>query len=134
MRLRWIYRIMFLTLTAVTTGWIFVAANVRVPELVTAVQSTLWGPVNSAQLVYYDPLPSGARDEDSGERPSVVVGTALAADHLEDGAGADASGKKPVRMIRDRYPSYSSVAVHSSRNEVVLTDENLSMFWSTTDW
>ena len=52
MRLRWIYRIMFLTLTAVTTGWIFVAANVRAPELVTAVQSVLWGPVNSAQLVY----------------------------------------------------------------------------------
>ena len=125
MRVRWIYRVMFLTLMAVTTGWILVAANVRAPELVTAVQSTLWGPVNSAQLVYYDPLPAGAMDEDRCEGPPALVGTALAADHLEDGAGADASGKKPVRMIRDRYPSYSSVAVHSSRNEVVLTDENL---------
>src|SRR5262245_4543331 len=116
MRLRWIYRIMFLTLTAVTTGWIFVTANVRVPELVTAVRSALWGPVNSAQLVYYDPLPAGTMDEERCEGP-VGVGTALAADSLENGADADASGKKPVRMIRDRYPSYSSVAVDSSKNE-----------------
>ena len=55
MRLRWIYRVTFLTLMAMTAGWILVAANVRVPKLVTAVQSALWGPVNSAQLVYYDP-------------------------------------------------------------------------------
>src|SRR5262249_6737581 len=123
MRLRWIYRVLFLTLMAVTTGWIFVAANLRAPELVTAVQSTLWGPVNSAQLVYYDPLPAGAMDEDRCEGPPVVVGTALAADHLEDGAGADASGQKPVRMIRHLSPSYSFAAVPSRRNELVLTDE-----------
>ena len=30
-----------------------------------------------------------------------------------------------MRMIRDRYASYSSVAVDPSNNEVVLTDENL---------
>src|SRR5262245_30326149 len=125
MRVRWIYLVMFLTLMAVTAGWICARANVRTPVLVTAVQSALWGPVNSAQLVYYDPLPAGAMDEERCEGPPVGVGTALAADPLENGADADASGKKPVRMIRDRYPSYSSVAVDSSRNEVVLTDENL---------
>jgi DNA-binding beta-propeller fold protein YncE len=31
----------------------------------------------------------------------------------------------PVRDIRDRYPSFASVAVDMVRNEVVLTDENL---------
>ncbi len=32
---------------------------------------------------------------------------------------------KPIRMIRDDYAAYSSVAVDPIRNEVVLTDENL---------
>ena len=31
----------------------------------------------------------------------------------------------PVRVIQDRFPSFSSVAVDPIRNEVVLTDENL---------
>ena len=31
----------------------------------------------------------------------------------------------PVRDIRDRYPSFASVAVDMVRNEVVMTDENL---------
>jgi DNA-binding beta-propeller fold protein YncE len=31
----------------------------------------------------------------------------------------------PIRMIRDAYPSFASVAVDMVRNEVVMTDENL---------
>src|SRR5215470_1089474 len=123
MRVRWVYRVVFLTLMAVIAGWIFAAGNIKVPGFIGAVQSALWRPGAPAQLVYYDPLPAGAMDDDSCEGPPVGVGTALAAD--EDGASADPSGKKPARMIRDRYPSYSSVAVDTSRNEVILTDENL---------
>ncbi len=125
MRVRWIYRVMFLTLMAVIAGWIFAAGNIKVPGFIGAVQSALWRPSAPAQLVYYDPLPADAMDEDKCEGPPVGVGAALAADPLEDGASADPSGKKPARMIRDRYPSYSSVAVDPSKNEVVLTDENL---------
>jgi DNA-binding beta-propeller fold protein YncE len=36
-----------------------------------------------------------------------------------------ASKRKPVRVIRDPYSSYSSVAVDPVHNEVVLTDESL---------
>ncbi|MBI2817181.1 MAG: hypothetical protein HYX72_09605 [Acidobacteria bacterium] len=38
---------------------------------------------------------------------------------------AEAAKRKPVRMIRDPYSSYSAVAVDPIRNEVVLADENL---------
>src|SRR5437588_7678382 len=35
------------------------------------------------------------------------------------------AGRKPLRMIRDPNAAYSAVAVDTSHNEVVLTDENL---------
>jgi len=38
---------------------------------------------------------------------------------------ADTSRRKPVRVIRDNYPAFSSVAVDTKNNEVVVTDENL---------
>ncbi len=38
---------------------------------------------------------------------------------------AEAAKRKPIRMIRDQYSTFSSVAVDPLRNEVVLTDENL---------
>src|SRR3970040_1338532 len=37
----------------------------------------------------------------------------------------DRSSLKPLRTIRDPYAAYSSVAVDTVHNEVVLTDENL---------
>jgi DNA-binding beta-propeller fold protein YncE len=43
----------------------------------------------------------------------------------DDAARLAASQRKPLRIIQDRYPSFSSVAVDPIRNEVVLTDENL---------
>lgn len=93
MRVRWVYRVVFLTLTAVIAGWIFAAGNVKLPGFITAVQLALWRPTGSAQLVYYDPLPAEVMDDDKCEGPPVGVGAALAADPLKDGAGPDASGK-----------------------------------------
>jgi DNA-binding beta-propeller fold protein YncE len=125
---------MFLTLMAVIAGWILVAGNVKLPELVTA---ALLQPTGSADLVYYDPLPAGAMDDEKCEWVPASAGTVLAAApqegapsgvsgrSSEEAAPADASAKKPVRMIRDRYASYSSVAVDPTNNEVALTDENL---------
>ncbi len=43
----------------------------------------------------------------------------------DDGARLAASKRKPLRVIRDPYSSYSSVAVDPVHNEVVLTDESL---------
>ena len=132
------YLVLFLTLVAVITGWALVAGNVHLSGLITIVQSALHKPRDSAQLISYDPLPAGAMDDDNCESVPVNASSALAADPLQAGdpnvptarsseetAPGDASGKKPVRMIRDRYASYSSVAVDATNNEVVVTDENL---------
>jgi DNA-binding beta-propeller fold protein YncE len=54
------------------------------------------------------------------------------------GAGAaQATGaySKPDRVIRDRYPSFSSIAVDLARDQIVLTDENLFqvLFYNRTE-
>ena len=41
----------------------------------------------------------------------------------------DASQRKPERTIRDPYAAYSAVAVDSTHDEVVMTDENLFNIW-----
>jgi len=132
MRVRWSYRVGLLTLIAVIAGWIFAAGNITVPEIVTALQWALGRTTSPAQLVYYDPLPAEAMNEERCAPPG--DGAALAADARQDEASAgfsvagiagDLSARKPARMIRDRYPSFSAVAVDSTNGEVVLTDENL---------
>ncbi len=40
-------------------------------------------------------------------------------------AVAEAAKRPPIRVIRDSYPAFSSVAVDVQHDEVVLTDENL---------
>ena len=54
------------------------------------------------------------------------------------GAGAaqtSTSYSQPDRVIRDRYPSFSSIAVDLARDQVVVTDENLFqvLFFSRTE-
>jgi DNA-binding beta-propeller fold protein YncE len=109
------------------------------PDIVTAFRSVFQKPTGSAQLVSYETLPEGAMDDEENCRlVPVSASTTLAAAPMQEGdfrgvaahssdeaTRPDGSGKKPVRMIRDRYASYSSVAVDPSNNEVVLTDENL---------
>ncbi len=41
------------------------------------------------------------------------------------GSTVDLSQRKPVRMIKDPYPSFSSIAVDVLNGEVIVTDENL---------
>ena len=43
----------------------------------------------------------------------------------ENARRADVAKRKPLRMIRDPYAAFSSVAVDLTNNEVVMTDENL---------
>ena len=51
------------------------------------------------------------------------------------GAQASTSYSQPVRVIRDRYPSFSSIAVDLVRDQVVVTDENLFqvLFYNRTE-
>jgi DNA-binding beta-propeller fold protein YncE len=135
-RLRRFYLVAFLTVVAVITGWAVVAGNATIPELSTAVESIFRTPIDSGQLAFYDRLPEGALDDQPCEGPPADVSSALAADPMQEekpGAlagrssreGVPADGKKPVRMIHDRYASLSSLAVDPINNELVVTDENL---------
>src|SRR5581483_9717790 len=58
--------------------------------------------------------------------PAAFTGTAQQVAAASDApATVDFSKRKPLRMIRDPYYAYSSVAVDPRHDEVVLTDENL---------
>src|SRR5437867_12850184 len=95
-QLRWTYRVMFLTLMAVIAGWISVAGNVKLPELVTA---ALRQPTGSADLVYYDPLPPGAMDDEKREWVPASAGPDLApAPQAAPPALAQPPGQQPARM------------------------------------
>jgi DNA-binding beta-propeller fold protein YncE len=88
-------------------------------------------PTGAPQLISYAPLPAveGAQCE---WIPASASGSLLAAMQQERAAGnsgqarlGDTATRAPLRAIRDPYASYSSVAVDPTRNEVVMTDENL---------
>ena len=88
--------------------------------------------INDSRLVSYDRLPPEALEEcdyqpAAAQLPALAGKIPLRAALLQQRVAA-ASGlaqRKPERMIRDPYAAYSAVAVDSTHNEVVLTDENL---------
>jgi hypothetical protein len=88
--------------------------------------------MNDPRLVSYDRLPPEAMQECdyqpvAAQLPALARKIPLRAALLQERV-ATASGlaqRKPERMIRDPYAAYSAVAVDNTRNEVVLTDENL---------
>ena len=69
------YLVLFLTLMAVIAGWVLVAGNVKLPGLSLPFQSALRRPRDSAQLIYYDPLPAEAMDDDNCELVPVSAST-----------------------------------------------------------
>ena len=91
-RLRRTYLVMFLTLIAVIAGWVLVAGNLKLPEIVTAFHSALRRSTGSAQLVSYETLPAGAMDDETCEW--VPNGsTVLAAAPLQEGTPNGVSGR-----------------------------------------
>ncbi len=91
-----------------------------------------WGGVilmtrdGDARLISYQPLPEMQEGEDCLFIPA---GTLMAAALQQDQRllprfGGAPSAREPLRVIRDPYPSPSSVAVDMNRGEVVTTDEN----------
>lgn len=87
------------------------------------------GLVGEARLVAFEPLPEYAGEtcewEVAAPEPLSFAAAGVAAAQLP---AADArmavTGRPPLRVIQDPYPSFSSIAVDAARNEVVVTDEN----------
>ena len=90
-------------------------------------------PTGYPQLVSIEPLPpsGGKMCQWVPASASTTLAAALqqpsarAAIQSSGLASAEAAKRAPVRVIRDPYSAYSSVAVDVQHNEVVLTDESL---------
>ena len=70
--------------------------------------------------------------------PGEMAGAAAFQGRSRGGAARDAepgAAITPTRVIRDRFPSFSSIAVDPSRDQVVVTDENLFqiLFYDRTE-
>jgi DNA-binding beta-propeller fold protein YncE len=89
-------------------------------------------PSRSARLVSISPLPEmpGEMCEWAPASASLALRESLQEEAASAAADQDSKReevrkRKPLRMIRDSYSSFSSVAVDPLRNEVVMTDESL---------
>ena len=113
-------------------GWVLIAGQGTPPDRSAVSPAPGRQPAGSARLVSIEPLPEteGAICE---WVPASARTTLLAALRQERSSGqaagsassAETAKRPPLRVIRDPYPSFSSVAVDLQRNEVVMTDENL---------
>lgn len=118
----WLGIVMVLALLGVGGGILF--SGGRAPSGNTLKAS------GSAHLVRVDPLPEdGPMCEWVPASAPASLGASLQQGAAADGA-ADAEKeairhRKPLRVIKDKYSSFSSVAVDTVRNEVVMSDESL---------
>jgi DNA-binding beta-propeller fold protein YncE len=114
---------------------IFTSGRIGQSDLMRASQSAVRKPSGAPQLVSIEPLPSAdgemcqwipasasstltealLQEEDSGPARSASKGAAAA-------GNAD---RKPARVIRDTFPTYSAIAVNLQKDEVLVQDENL---------
>lgn len=121
-------------------AWVLVAGSALAPDLERSSESTREStrrkPTGSPQLVRIDPFP--VMDGEMCQWMPASAGIPLAValqQELRERAARPSSGevgrpavdadREPIRVIRDKYPTYSSVAVDIERNEMVLQDENL---------
>jgi DNA-binding beta-propeller fold protein YncE len=134
-------------LVAALAGWIIVQDGVLdgardgVPaEAVrTGSEAGLRRPTGQAQLISIQPLPemtgemceiapaSAARSftEVLQEQEAAARAEARGESMPTAGSQAEVNVRKPVRMIKDNFASFSSVAVDITNDEVVMTDESL---------
>ena len=121
---------LILALVGLLTGWVITGMRTSGSQLVRASQNSLRQPTGSPQLVKLDPLP--AMDGEMCEWVPASASSALAVS-LQQGGGAPGAAalreeirkREPLRVIRDSYAAFSSVAVDIANNEVIMTDENL---------
>ncbi len=89
--------------------------------------------IGTDHLVSSTPLP-----DESGEMcpmPDMETSYQRRSGAAAELAPASTSYSTPVRTVRDRYPSFSSVAVDLARDQIVVTDENLFqvLFYDRTE-
>ena len=88
-------------------------------------------PSGQAQLVFVQPLPptDGAMCEwipaSLSVSPLNVLQQESSVAYPDQAQQAEVQKRQPLRVIRDPYPAFSSVAVDPVRDEVIFTDENL---------
>jgi DNA-binding beta-propeller fold protein YncE len=124
----------FLGILVLVTGYVLTSRGAV--DLQRSATSDISG---QERLISIDKLPeaNGAMCPVESAGAQRVLLAALQQDSTQDSTGGQAaaaggpaqtvdfSQRKPERMIRDPYSSYSAVAVDPIRNEVALTDENL---------
>jgi len=114
-------------------GWVFTTDPTNSSELSRASRAALRQPSGSAQLISLERLPEmeGEMCEWMPASASTSLLTSLWQGQRAGGAGSEEAQRaavrtrKPLRMVRDPYSAYSSVAIDIANNEVILTDENL---------
>ncbi len=110
-------------------AWVLFAGKTDLSRWSAASRAGLRRPTGYPQLVSVDPLPS-MNGEMCQWVPASGSARLLAAAVQGPVTDADAKAavdadRAPVRVIRDTYPAYSAVAVHTDSDEVFLQDENL---------
>ena len=87
--------------------------------------------IGTDHLVSSTPLP----DEPGETCPMPDMETSYQQRGGAAAAPATPSYSMPVRVVRDRYPSFSSIAVDLARDQIVVTDENLFqvLFYDRTE-
>lgn len=130
--------IAFSALLGAVAGWGFYGPPANHGEFAVAEKAPQGHLAGDAQLVSYQPLPEMQGGEaclpiSASVSPNLVSALwqqnqfsarAVTTEALQAGATAT-STRRPLRVIRDPYAAYSSVAVDLERDEVVVTDENL---------
>jgi DNA-binding beta-propeller fold protein YncE len=120
---------LILTVIGLLTGLVVTGMRTSELQLVRASQNSLRQRTGSPQLVRLDPMP--AMDGEMCEWVPASASSTLAVALQQGGGGSEAAlreeirKREPLRMIRDNYAAFSSVAVDIANNEVIMTDENL---------
>ena len=113
-------------------AWVVFSLGPTRSEEATASREPLRIPTGGPQLISIETLPM--MDGQMCQWIPASASTGLiavlqqppaAARSSEEAKLAEVAARKPLRIIRDPYAAFSSVAVDPVRNEVVLTDENL---------
>ena len=118
-------------LVALSAAWILFSGVDQLEPLRLGSQVAARKPSGQAQLVSIQPLPemNGAICELAPANAPASLRTAMQEARLSEYPDArqqsEVQKRPPLRMIRDPYSAFSSVAVDPIRNEVIFTDENL---------
>ena len=132
--------VVVLTVIAAIGGWMILLWPVPQGEMKGGAKQAARRPIGGPQLVSIQRLPAWADGEMCEWVPASASTsfTALLQGQQEQDVPARqgqaptptpeevaaVNGRAPVRMIKDHYPSYSSVAVDLKNDEVVMTDES----------